>query len=106
MGKIKNGTSTNCFKIRKKIYEASICDEERSTLKPNHKGNSEHLHKLMAKLTGGVSVNPMPDGNLDVELANDFANFFRNKIVKVRNKLDETLECFFLSKNRSLVLTE
>ena len=28
----------------------------------------------MAKLTGGVSVNPMPDSNSDVELANDFAN--------------------------------
>ena len=50
----------------------------------------------MAKLTGGVSFYPMPDSNLDVELANDFANFFWNKIVKIRNRLDETSEhiCF------------
>ena len=47
----------------------------------DHKGNSTHLYKFMAKLTGGVSVNPMPDSNLDVELANDFTKFFWNKIV-------------------------
>ena len=52
----------------------------------------------MAKLTGCVSVNPMLDSNSDVELASDFANFFCNKIVKIRNELDETSECFICPK--------
>ena len=45
----------------------------------DHKGNSNHLYKLMAMLTGGVSVNPMLGSNSDVELANDFTNVFLNK---------------------------
>ena len=56
----------------------------------------------MAKLTGGVSVNPMLDSNSDVELANDFTNFFSNKIVQIRNKLDETSECFICPKTEVL----
>ena len=32
----------------------------------------------------------MLDSNSDVELANDIANFFWNKIVKIRNEFDET----------------
>ena len=68
----------------------------------DHKGNSKYLYKLMAKLTGGVSVNSMPDSNSDVELANDFGNFFWNKIVKIRNELDEILECFFCLKTEIL----
>ena len=44
----------------------------------------KHLYKLMAKLKGGVSVNPMLASNSDVELANDFANFFWNKIIKIQ----------------------
>ena len=79
----------------------------------NHKENSKHLCKSIAKLTGGVSVNPMLNSNLHVELANDFANFFWNNIVKIRNELDETSECFICPKtevlyelNRFLPLSE
>ena len=41
--------------------------------------DSKHLYKLVAKLTGGVSANPMPYAESDLQLAEEFADFFRTK---------------------------
>ena len=70
------------YKSEKTKYMKLLYLMKRDYLKTqfqDHKGNSKHLNKLMAKLTGGVSVDPMPDSNLDMELANDFAYFFWTK---------------------------
>ena len=81
-GQIQNGTSTTCLQIRKAKYMMLLYLMKRDYLKTqfqDHKGNTKHLYKLMAKLTGGVSVNPLLDSNSDVELANDFTNFSGTK---------------------------
>ena len=41
-----------------------------------HKGDSKHFYKLVAKLTSDVSVNPMPYVESDLQLAKAFADFF------------------------------
>ena len=44
-----------------------------------HKGDSKHLYKLVAKLASGVSANPRPYVGSDLQLAEEFAEFFRTK---------------------------
>lgn len=53
------------------------------------KGDSKALHELINALTGSRKVNPLPDSNSDQKLAEDFAEFFINKIQKIRDDLKE-----------------
>ena len=41
----------------------------------------------MSKLTGGIKANPMPDGKSDNDIAEDFAEYFFQKNVKIRDAL-------------------
>ena len=43
----------------------------------------------MAKVTGCTSVNPLPEMDSDEQLAEDFADYFLNKIVKISDDLDQ-----------------
>ena len=43
----------------------------------------------MAKLTGGISVNPLPESISDKDLSEEFADFFLLKILKIRENLDK-----------------
>ena len=52
------------------------------------KGNSKHLHKLIAELTRLNVENPLPNGLSDEDLAEHFATFFIEKIENIRNKLN------------------
>lgn len=51
------------------------------------KGDSKSLHALINSLTGTVKSNPLPETDTDEELANHFADFFINKIQKIRDAL-------------------
>ena len=42
--------------------------------------NTRKLFKLVSEITGNSKPNPMPDAQSDKELAEDFAQFFRQKI--------------------------
>ena len=54
-----------------------------------HKRNTKHLYKLVDKLTGCTSVNPLPEIDSDDQIAEDFPDYFLNKIVKIRDELDQ-----------------
>ena len=56
-----------------------IVENERDTKK---------LYKIFNNITGNVSENPLPDWESDEELANDFADFFIQKIQKTRDSLE------------------
>ena len=56
-------------------------DYQKQELK-NHKGNPKHLCKLMSKLAGGIDANPMPKGKSGIDIAEDFAQYFLQNIVK------------------------
>ena len=44
------------------------------------KGNSKHLHKLIAELPGSKVENPLPEGLSDEDLAEHFAIFSLEKL--------------------------
>ena len=52
------------------------------------KGDRKNLYKLVSSLTGVKRENPVPDCKSDKDLAEHFAEFFTNKIEKIRDSLD------------------
>ena len=46
------------------------------------KGDTKKLYSLVRYLTGTKAPNPMPDSTGDKKLANDFADYFKQKIKK------------------------
>ena len=53
------------------------------------KGETKELYKLVNTLMGTTSSNPHPNHTNDKLLANEFADFFMNKIQKIRDNLTE-----------------
>ena len=76
-------------KIKKSICEINLAKKEKLTdLVLNSKGNTKKLYQIVSKLTGSVKDNPLPKAENDKKLANDFADFFLQKIKKIRDDLD------------------
>ena len=48
------------------------------------KGNTKGLYKLTVNLTDASALNPMPPGKTDAQLAEEFAEFFIDKIYRIR----------------------
>ena len=55
------------------------------------KGDSIKLFQLVSKHTSATKQKSLPEYSNTTELANDFANFFINKIRKIRDALDHHL---------------
>lgn len=53
-----------------------------------HKGDSKALHQLISSLTAANKDNPMPINKTNKELANEFLEFFIEKIQKIPNNLE------------------
>ena len=53
------------------------------------KGDMRELYKLVNTLMGTASSNPFPNHTNDKVLAEDFTDFFLNKIQKIRDNLTE-----------------
>ena len=51
------------------------------------KDNTKDLYKIINGITGLRTDNPLPDCNNNKELANSFADYFINKIMKIRENL-------------------
>ena len=47
-------------------------------------GDSKSLHKLVNNLTIKTVENPLPAGKSDADLADNFASYFENKILTIR----------------------
>ena len=45
----------------------------------SNRGNPKHSYNLMAKLTGGISANPLPESTSDKDLSEEFAGFLHLK---------------------------
>ena len=52
--------------------------------------DSKKLYTLVNNLTHRKSVTPFPDSENDITLANEFANYFMEKIRVIRSRLGET----------------
>ena len=53
-----------------------------------HKGDSKALYNLVSKLTGSEITNILPAQPRGIKLAEEFSNFFLQKIVKIQSALD------------------
>ena len=52
------------------------------------KGDTKKLYQVVNEITNTTKHNPFPLGLTDQELADNFANFFLNKILKIREKFE------------------
>ena len=50
--------------------------------------DTKKLYKIFSNMTGNISGNPLPDSESDEELANEFADFFIQKMQKIRDSLE------------------
>ena len=51
-------------------------------------GNSKKLYQLITKLTGQNKSNPLPGSTSDEHPADEFANYFLEKILNIRKLFD------------------
>ena len=54
-----------------------------------HKGDQKYLFKLVSGLLGIKDENPLPQHESNIDLTNDFANFFHSKITTIRDNLNK-----------------
>ena len=52
------------------------------------KGNSKHLHKLIAEVTGSKVENPLPEGLSDEDLVEHLANVSHKKNWKHQRQIE------------------
>lgn len=80
------------YKAIRKEYNLEIKRQKRNTLSEkieNAKGDCKTLYRLVMELTGTKSENPLPQGKSSDTLAEQFADFFMEKISKIRQSLSE-----------------
>ena len=53
------------------------------------KGDTKELYRNITGLTGSTSKNKLPECDNDDDVANSFADFFIEKMNKIREKLDD-----------------
>ena len=53
------------------------------------KGDTKQLYKLVAKLTGNIKKNNLPDHASSDVISENLAGFFLNKILKIRDNLEQ-----------------
>ena len=71
------------------IYNRLLIYTKRQVLREkinNRNGDSKKLYELIMNLSGSKVMNPLPDHNSDMELADEFAQFFITKIDTIREK--------------------
>ncbi|XP_052782951.1 uncharacterized protein LOC128219177 [Mya arenaria] len=87
--KYKTPEHYQLFKQARNKYHFELKEEKRRTLSQtvlDLKGNSK-LYKFVADITGTSADNPMPNGENDNTTAEKFADFFMDKISKIRESL-------------------
>ena len=85
--KYRQSHQREAFKSARSKYFKSIHEARNkfySTQFVDHKYDTKFLYNLVAKLTGNISQNPLPDMPDDI-LCENFADFFLEKITTIRN---------------------
>ena len=92
--KYKQDSNWIAYKKERNIYNRLLTYSKRQSLckKINDlRGNTKELYKLTANLTGKAPQNPMPEDKSDAQLAEEFAEFFIDKIDKIRRQFHNTV---------------
>ena len=78
------------YKAERNVYNRLLAYKKKQAISKKVKklrGDTKGLYKLTANLIGNKTINPMPPDKLDAQLADDFAEFFTEKIHKIRQQL-------------------
>ena len=70
----------------------SLCTYKKQTMSKKileNRKNTKQLFKIVSKVTNSNQQNPLPDGNPE-ELAEEFADYFLNKIKTIRKLFQNT----------------
>jgi hypothetical protein len=89
--KYKSEISGLVYKKTKNRYIAAVASAKADyycSRIEQSEGNSKKLYAVISDLLGRVQENPLPARICDSDLANQFLDFFMNKIVKLRLELD------------------
>ena len=78
-----------CSKYRRLLKDAKKTSIEEKV--QDCKVDSNKLFQLVSKYTGATKQKSLPEYSDPTELSNNFANFFINKIKKIRDALDHHL---------------
>ena len=92
---IPSTTSMGSIEKERKVYRSMLTSIRTEVLSDKVKecnNNSGKLYDLVKELTNAKDKNPFPKASSDEELANQFADFFMNKIKNIRDELDKYLE--------------
>ena len=90
--KYKTDNTWRALKEHRNKYSAMIQKEKMKSTSEKVdecKGDTKKLYSLVRYLTGTKAQNPMPDNTGDEKLANNFANYFIQKIQKIWDNLDD-----------------
>jgi hypothetical protein len=60
-----------------------------SELIEHNRGNTKQLYRIVNSEIGNKKPNPMPENKSDKDLADQFANFFLDKIKRIRDDLED-----------------
>jgi hypothetical protein len=91
--KLKTTISETVYKNIKKKYQSAIQNAKSqyfNSLVSESEGDSKKLYSTVSKILGRDKDNPLPNSDSDESLANEFNDFFINKIQTIRDELDNT----------------
>ena len=74
------------------MYHAKLNHSKREVLRSkilDCHGDSKSLHKPANNLTNKTVENPLPPGKSKANLADDFASYFENKILTIREMFND-----------------
>ena len=92
--KYKLDSNWIAYKKERNIYNRLLTYSKHQSLSKkinDLRGNTKGLYKLTANLTGITPQNPMPQDKNDAQLAKEFAEFFIDKIDKIRQQFHNTV---------------
>ena len=70
------------------------------------RGDTKNLYSLVYQLTGNVKENPLPERESDEDLANEFTDYFMNKIQTICGSLEECEKFHPLLNNDTDILAQ
>ena len=91
-GWLKTNEAWKVFDEDRKKYQAMLYASKTSSYSKevkDCKGNTKKLYKLVYRLMETSQENLLPDNDNPEDLANEFADYFMNKISKIRDSLSD-----------------
>lgn len=94
MAAIKTRDPSSVIQTGKNVLNVSLATAKASYVRDvisDNKRNNKELHKLMGKLLNKQKVKHLPTHGSELELADRFAVFYSDKVVKLRQDIESRM---------------